>query len=92
MKGYIRSGDENRWEVVLDGGKATDGKRKQVYKTVIGPKRLAHAALAQMHRDLQTGDYVESNRLKTGEFLQKWLEDMRSRACIVLAKSQHAKL
>ena len=32
-----------------------------------------------MHRDLQTGDYVEPNRLKTGEFSEKWLEDMRSR-------------
>jgi len=79
MKGYIRSRGKNRWQVVLDGGKAADGKRKQVYKTVLGPKCLAHAALAQMHRDLQTGDYVEPNRLKTGEFLLKWLEDTRSR-------------
>jgi len=79
VKGYIRLRGKNRWQVVLDGGKAVDGKRKQLYKTVIGPKRLAHATLAQMHRDLQTGDFVEPNRLKTGEFLEKWLEDMRSR-------------
>jgi integrase len=79
MKGYIRQRGKNRWQVVLDGGRSADGKRRQLYKTVFGPKRLAHAALAQMHRDLQTGDYVEPNRLKTGEFLGKWLEDMRSR-------------
>jgi integrase len=79
MKGYIRQRGKNRWQIVLDGGRAANGKRKQLYKTILGPKRLAHAALAQMHRDLQTGDFVEPNRLKTGEFLQRWLEDMRSR-------------
>jgi integrase len=79
MKGYIRQCGKNRWQVVLDGGRAADGKRKQLYKTILGPKRLAYATLAQMHRDLQTGDFVEPDRLKTGEFLDKWLEDMRSR-------------
>jgi integrase len=79
MKGYIRSRGKGRWQVVLDGGKAADGKRKQFFRTVIGPKRAAHAALAEMHRELQTGAFVEPNRLTVSEFLDKWLADMRSR-------------
>lgn len=63
---------------MLDGGRSVEGKRKQLYKTILGPKRAAHAALAEMQRNLQTGRNVEPSRLTVNEFLAKWLEDVRA--------------
>ncbi len=84
MKGHIRKRSKGSWAIVIDVGRdAETGKRRQRWHTVKGTKKDAERALRQILYSMETGNYIEPNRLTVGEWLLQWLEgyvEMRTTA------------
>ena len=68
MKGHIRQRSPGHWAVETD-----IGKRKRKWHSFAGTKRQAQDECTRLLRELQTGDYVEPNKLTLAEFLDRWL-------------------
>ena len=75
MKGHIRRRGRRSWAIVIDVGRDPNGKRRQRWHTVQGTKRDAERELARLVHSLNTGEYVEPNKLTVAEYLQRWLVD-----------------
>lgn len=75
MNGNIRKrGDA--WQLTWDV-KGLRGKRKQRYLTVRGNKRDAQKKLREILGALDTGNYVDPSKRKTGEYLTTWLANRK---------------
>ena len=74
MKGHIRKRTKDSWQIVVDGGRGANGKRRQVSESVKGPKRNAQARLAQLLVELESGVYVKARKdLTVASYLNEWL-------------------
>lgn len=74
MKGHIRKRSQDSWEIAVDAGRDANGKRRQVFESVKGPKRNAQARLAQLLVDLESGVYVKARKdLTVASYLREWL-------------------
>jgi integrase len=78
MKGHIRRRGKNSFELKYDLER-TDGTRRIVYKSVKGTKRAAQAELTRLLGQMQTGGYVEPDKLTV-------IEHVRNRVAIWRAK------
>jgi integrase len=74
MRGHIRRRSGKSWSIVLDIGRDANGKRRQKWHTVQGSKRDAQRELARLINELETGAYIEPNRLTVTGYLSQWLE------------------
>lgn len=74
MKGHIEALGKNRWKIVLELGIDQQGKRKRRVESYVGGKREAQKELTRLLRQLDTGLLADSGRLRTSEYLEKWLE------------------
>ena len=79
MRGHIRKRGSKSWAIVLDLGYDAEGKRQQKWHSVKGTKRDAETELTRLIRELDTGTYVEPQRITVAQYLKDWLADMRSR-------------
>ena len=76
MPGHIRKRGKESWTVVVDLGRdPTTGKRRQIWRSVKGPKRDAETLLVQMLHQRDTGIDVPPGKMAVGEYLERWLED-----------------
>ncbi len=75
MKGHIRRRGRRSWAIVLDTGRDASGKRRQRWHTVQGTRRDAERELARLVHSINTGEYVEPNKLTVAEYLARWLAD-----------------
>ena len=74
MPGSIMKRGKGSWTVVVDVGRdPVTGKRRQLWRSVKGPKRDADALLAQLVHQRETGIDAPPGRLTVAEFLQRWL-------------------
>jgi integrase len=74
MRGSIRKRG-GKWVTVLDlGPDLQTGKRRQQKRTHT-TQQAAQAHVAAVLSQMQTGDYVPPTKLRTGEFLERWLRD-----------------
>ena len=74
MPGSIVKRGKNSWSVILDLGRdPVTGKRRQLWRSVKGPKREAEALLVQLLHQRDTGIDVPPGKLSVTEFLQRWL-------------------
>lgn len=78
MKGHLEPRGKNRWKIVLELGRDANGHRQRRVATSSGGKREAEKELTRLLRELDTGLLVDSARLRTGEYLDKWLEYARA--------------
>jgi integrase len=68
------------WSVVFDVGRDHNGKRRQQWVTVKGPRREAERVARKALGSLDEGTWVEPSRLTLREFLEdRWLPSMESR-------------
>ncbi|MBI3910611.1 MAG: site-specific integrase [Armatimonadetes bacterium] len=75
MKGTIYQRGKDTWLIAVDLGKAANGKRKRLWKTVHGGRREAERELTQLLRERDTHTLAEPNRLTVAEYLGHWLSD-----------------
>lgn len=75
MKGSIRRQGERSWEVRVYLGRGANNRKLYRSHTVRGTKKDAERELARLVTQIHSGEYVEPNRMTTGEYLEKWLAD-----------------
>ena len=73
MRGHIRRRGKDSWAIVIDRGRDANGKRCQKWHTVRGTKKHAQRELAAMLHQMDTGSYVEPNKLTVCHYLDVWL-------------------
>lgn len=75
MKGSVTK-KGGKWYFVVDVGiNPTTGKRKQQWFSGFKTKKEAEKGLVKKLHEMETGMYVEPNKITLGEFLERWLED-----------------
>jgi integrase len=76
MAGHIRKRGRSSWTVIVDlGNDPTTGKRRQLWRSVKGPKREAEALLVQLLHERDTGVERPIGKLTVAEYLERWMRD-----------------
>lgn len=75
MKGHLEELGKDRWYIVLELGRDADGKRRRRRHTFDGKRKAAETEMVKLLRQLDTGTYLEPDRVTVGEYLQQWLSD-----------------
>jgi len=77
MAGHIRKKklkNGHVWQVVVETGTELNGKRKRIYRNVRGTKSEAQKVLAALLTELDSGTYVEPDKITLGEYLRDWMQ------------------
>jgi integrase len=69
------------WGYVIDAGKDTDGKRKQIQKTGFARKTDADTALRQRLNEKDEGGLVKPDPTTFAAFLKEWFTEHAERNC-----------
>jgi len=78
MKGHIRERSPGHFAIVLETRDAATGKRKRKWHSFSGTKRAAQTECARLISELKGGTYLEPAKMTVGEFLERWLADVKS--------------
>lgn len=73
MKGHIRQRGPNRWAVIHELPPGPDGKRRQKWETVHGPKKAAQIRLREILTALDAGTYSEPAKTTVAGYLNDWV-------------------
>lgn len=73
MKGHLKKRGKNSWSIVITLGRDAEGKLRQKWHTVRGPKREAQRKLNELLDNLDKGTYVEPSKVTVKDFLNDWL-------------------
>src|SRR5277367_2838463 len=79
MKGHIRERSPGHWAIILDQRDPTTGKRKRKWHTFEGTKREAQVECSRLITAITGGTYLEPSKTTLAEFLERWLEAIKSR-------------
>jgi integrase len=75
MRGVIEPRGPGRWRARVYAGRE-DGKVRWVSRTVLGGKRAAQSALANLVSEVESGRLVPGHPMSLGELLDRWLDDV----------------
>jgi integrase len=76
MPGHIRKRGRSSWTVIVDlGNDPTTGKRRQLWRSVKGPKREAEGLLVQLLHERDTGVERPVGKLTVAKYLEQWMRD-----------------
>ena len=76
MRGSIRQRGKGSWTVIVDlGADPVTGKRRQLWRSVKGPKRDAEALLVQLLHERDTGVERPAGKMTVAEYLDRWMVD-----------------
>lgn len=75
MKGSLRRRGENTWAIIIELPRDIDGKRKQKWHTFHGNKKDAEKELSRLAHEVNTGQYIEPQKMTVDEFLKNWQEN-----------------
>ena len=80
MRGYMRKKSKDSWQISVSAGfDPVTGKRRQIWRTVRGTKKNAEQELTRLLREVDKGTSADPGRITLGEYLERWLEHMRTR-------------
>jgi hypothetical protein len=79
MKGHIRQRSPGSWELRYDfGTDPATGRRRVATCTVRGDRKAAEKELRRLLRTIDTGEHVDPTRLSVKQWLEQWLETVRT--------------
>jgi integrase len=78
MKGHIRERSPGRWAIILDLRDPETGERRRKWHSFAGTKREAQRECARLIAEMDSGAYLEPAKATVAEFLERWLDHMRS--------------
>jgi integrase len=78
MKGHIRERSPGHWAIILDVRDPQTGKRRRKWHSFKGTKREAQIESARLIASIQGGTYLEPSKTTLMQFLDRWLDHMRS--------------
>jgi integrase len=73
MRGHLTERRPGVWRIVVSAGFGPDGKRRQIVRTVHGPKRDAQRVLTQMLRDRDQGTLGDGRQPLATFLSEEWL-------------------
>ncbi len=79
MKGHIRERSAGHWAIVIEMRDRETGRRKRKWHSFSGTKRQAQDECARLVSELKAGKYVEPSKTTVTQFLDRWLDDVRTR-------------
>ena len=80
MRGHVRERGKGNWYAVLDVRDPATGKRRRKWHSLLAKgKREAQIECAALISSLQGGTYLEPAKIAIGQFLDRWLEDVKAR-------------
>jgi integrase len=80
MKGHVRERGKGNWYAVLDVRDPATGKRRRKWHSLQAKgKREAQIECARLIHELKSGKYTEAAKDTVATFLDRWLEDVRTR-------------
>ena len=74
MRGSIRPQGKHSWQITVDIGKGTGGKRQRHFETLKGRKTDAQKRLNELLVNLEKGIYAPPGHITLTEHLRNWLE------------------
>jgi integrase len=74
MKGHVERVGKSTYRVVAEHGIDANGRRKRVVRRVPGGKRQAEAELTRLLNEIETGTYIDENKLTVAKYLEHWLK------------------
>src|SRR5215469_13025555 len=78
MRGHVRERGKGNWYAVLSIHDP-NGRRKVKWRKLSATgKRQAEAECARLITEMRNGGYVESDRVTVGQFLERWLDYIRT--------------
>ena len=82
MRGYIRPRGKNNYTIVVDLDPDSEGKRRQKWICVAkylgqpkATKKQAETILTEILQKINNHDYIETEDITLGEYLDHWLEN-----------------
>lgn len=80
MKGHVRERSPGHWSAVLEQRDPITGKRKRKWIALPAAtgKRQAQIECAKLISDLSRGTYIEPNKITVGEYLDRWIEHIKT--------------
>jgi integrase len=78
MKGHLRERSPGHWAIILDIPDPNTGKRRRKWHSFKGTKRQAQIESARLISVVQAGSYLEPSKTTVAEYLEKWLEHIKS--------------
>jgi integrase len=79
MKGHIRERSPGHWAIILDIADPDTGKRRRKWHSFKGTKREAQIESARLISAINGGSYLEPSKTTLTQFLDRWLDDVKSR-------------
>ena len=79
MKGHIRERSPGHWAIVVEMRDPETGRRKRKWHSFSGSKRQAQIECARLISAVKVGTYIEPSKTTFAEFLDRWLDDVRTR-------------
>jgi hypothetical protein len=74
----IQERSPGRWAIVLEVRDEATGKRKRRWHSFKGTKRQAQDECARLITDLKNGNALEPNKTTVAQFLERWLDHIRT--------------
>ena len=76
MKGSIRRRSKNSWELTVDLGVDSNGKRKRKYLNVKGKKSNAERKLRELLALHDRGLSIASPKITVSQWLNRWMKEV----------------
>ncbi len=78
MKGHLKERSPGHWAIIIDVPDPITGKRRRKWHSYKGTKRQAQIECARLISALQAGTYLEPSKTTLAQFLDRWLEHIKS--------------
>jgi integrase len=82
VKGHIRERSPGHWAIVIEIRDPATGKRRRKWHSFAGNKRGAQSECARLISEVKSSAYVEASKETLAAFLDRWLEDARTRVTL----------
>jgi integrase len=79
VKGHLRERSPGHWAIVVEMRDPVTGRRKRKWHSFSGTKRQAQSECARLISEVNGGTYVEPTKITLVQFLDRWLDDARTR-------------
>ena len=76
MKDSLRQRSPGSWELTVDQGRDSLGKRRRKSLTVRGTKAAAQRELRRLLSTLDRGIYIPSERIRLADWLHRWMREV----------------
>jgi len=79
VRGHLKERSPGHWAIIIDVPDPMTGKRRRKWHSFKGTKRQAQIESARLISAINGGSYLEPSKTTVAQFLDRWLDDVKSR-------------